>query len=198
MWLAHLAFSLDALLLIALRLTLATLGFLLNLPGSIIAPLSLLAQLTLLVLVFWPLIFLPNWAHLLFTKPVMYIEALVTLRRLITLFRAAQTLPVDLETPMPLNLTVWAYIYKPQMNIYKLMIAILDYKSSLKTQPLVADEHPWVKAWLDIDDHTDYQSQVRHYANLGKKLQQDQRRSTDAILSTTWQRVALAPWRSRR
>jgi hypothetical protein len=58
------------------------------------------------------------------------------------------------------------------------MIALLDYKSSLKTYPLVTDENSWVKEWLSIDDNTDYQSQVKNYANLGKKLQKGNGRST--------------------
>jgi hypothetical protein len=178
MWLAHLVFSLNALLLIAIRLYLTTMGFLLNLPDSIITPLSMLAQVTLLLLVFWPLIFSPNLAHILFTKPVMYLESLLTLHRLMALFRTAQALPVELSTPMPLNLSLWEYIQKPQMNIYKIMIALLDYKSSLKTYPLVTDENSWVKEWLSIDDNTDYQSQVKNYANLGKKLQKDKGHST--------------------
>lgn len=172
MWLAQCGFSLDAALLIVARLAL-TWGYLIPLPPLVLTGLKYTANATLVILVLWPLLFNPSWTHRLFLRPLQYLQTLATLHNLLTLYRACRLLPVRFETPVPLQVSLWRALTQPRTCIYQLLIANLDFKHTAKAELTVRDPGHWVYEWLTLDDEVDYQTQVKQYARLGRRLRQE-------------------------
>ncbi len=173
-WFLSLAIMGDVLVMIVTRLLL-TLSHLFTFPSLFIAVLKLVTWVTQALVVWWPFAFLPvrSSVYTVLSRLVLYVKKLYVLQNLLALQHACeQTAAGFLASPALSSPLRWKECLRyTDRCVYKLLIAILDYKSELRG---VLQPWPdWLVELVSINDNVDYATQIQTYSRLGQRLRKD-------------------------
>ena len=161
---------------LASRLVVSTIAFLA--PSLSISPttMSIISLTTLLLVISWPLVLLPNKLLLVPRQIQDYANAVATS---VDLARLARRLNYHFEPVYPDHPSWWDHLKQPAFHTYRSMINILDGKRKLANPEMlinVLGDHDLLEITslrqmlLSVPDSSDYESLVARYRAIAKKL----------------------------